>query len=209
MPRARNIMKQKIGLITLLLMMPVLNAAIAQDVNPGDGVRVSVYNITDTVSGDYYVQHDGTIQLPYIGLIFTRGRVYDNIREEIIARYENIYRNPEITVQPLYKVNLLGEVHSPGVYYVTGVEKLSDLLAAANGETEAANLRNIYLIRDHQKIEIDAVEILQNGQRFSDLGLRSGDDIYVPRKPMMSFRNASVLLSAAALIVTTIGVITQ
>lgn len=190
----------------LLMMFLITSQAVSQSMSPGDGARVIIYNVADEISGDYFVQQNGALQLPYIGLVYIEGRSYQNIEKEIIHRYHDIYREPEITVQPLYRVNVLGEVNSPGVYYVTGIERLSDLLALAGGETEAANLSNLYVIRESVKLEIDAGEIFRDGSQLTDLGLKSGDNIYVPRKAMMSFRNASVLISAALLVVTSVGV---
>ncbi len=199
-------MKNRIFIISLIWVSLMWGFAASQEMSPGDGTRVTIYNLADEVSGDYFVQQNGALQLPYIGLVYTEGRSYKKVEAEIVTRYHDIYRDPEITVQPLFRINVLGEVNSPGVYYVTGIERLSDLLAMAGGETEAANLGNLYLIRDAEKVQIDATEIFRDGSQLTDLGLESGDNIYVPRKPMMSFRNASVLISAALLVVTTVGV---
>ena len=171
---------------------------------PGDGVRITFYNITDQISGDYFVQTDGNIQLPYIGLIKTGERNFEGIRSEIIEKYESLYRNPEITVQPLYKIRILGEIRKPGIYYVTGVEKLSDVLALAGGETENSNLNKIYFIQNDKKININAKEMFEKGKKISDIGLKSGDQIYVPRK-WLSLRKASVILTAVAVTATIVS----
>ncbi len=41
----------------------------AQILNPGDGVRITFLNITDQISGDYFIQQDGSLQLPFIGIV--------------------------------------------------------------------------------------------------------------------------------------------
>ena len=187
-----------------LILATIITTGIAQEVSPGDGIRLAFYNITDEISGDYFIQTNGTIQFPYIGIIQTDDRTYTDIRDEIFTKFSEFYRDPELTIQPLYKINVLGEVTRPGTYYFTGVEKLSDLLAAAGGETRHSNLNNIALIRGDQKIKIRAKEILTEGKLLNDLGLQSGDKVYVPKKKLSSFRNASVVISAMALIVTAI-----
>ena len=116
-----------------------------------------------------------------------------------------MYRNPELSVQPLYKINILGEVRTPGNYYVTGVEKLTDLIALAGGETSDADMDDIYIIRENKEIKVDAEEIIERGDRLSDIGLRSGDRIYVPRKWWVGARNTGIIISAAALLVTVIS----
>jgi polysaccharide export outer membrane protein len=179
---------------------------LGQILNLGDGVRITFFNISESISGDYYVQQDGNIQLPYIGLILGTKRQFEEIKLEIISKYDLIYRDPELTVQPLYKVNILGEVRTPGIYYVTGVEKLVDLIALAGGETSDADIDNLYIIRQEQEIKIDAERIIKEGNQLNDIGLRSGDRIYVPRRWWVSARNAGIIISAAALLVTIVSV---
>jgi len=194
--------------ILLYLMILFISPKIvtAQKLNPGDGVRIIFYNISDQISGDYFIQEDGYIQLPYIGLINTQDRDFEIIQKEIISKYNSLYRNPELTVQSLYKISILGEVRSPGRYYVTGIEKLSDIIALAGGETQDANLNKIFFIRGEKKINVNAKEIIENGRQVSDIGLKSGDQIYVPRKWWVNVRNASILVSIGAIIVTIINI---
>ena len=182
----------------LLMSQPLL----AQRLNLGDGVRLTFYNIEDEVSGDYFVMNDWTIQLPYVGQVMVRDRIFDSIHQEILTGYEKIYRDPELTIQPLFKINILGEVRSPGVFFVTGVERLSDLMALAGGETLDADLDEVFLVRENERININARQMLKNGDVMSDLGLRSGDQVYVSRAGLVSYRNASLLISGIGVAAT-------
>ncbi len=192
---------------SFLFFVFMTSTSVAQGLNPGDGVRVTLYNISDPITGDYFTQQDGNIQLPYIGLIQVLNRDFGSVQNEIIFKYDSLYKNPELTVQPLYKVSILGEVRTPGRYFVTGVEKLSDILAMAGGETSDSNLDKIYFIRENRKININAKEMLETGKRVGDVGLQSGDQIYVPRKWWVGVRNASVIVSGVAVLVAIVGII--
>lgn len=174
----------------------------AQRLQLGDGVRITFYNIEDDISGDYYVMQDWTIQLPYVGLVPVRDRGFDSLRASIMDSYSTIYKEPELTVQPLFRVNVLGEVNAPGIYFVTGYEQLTDLLAQAGGETDEADLDKIYLVRNGEQIDIDAKKILKQGQILQDFGLESGDQVYVSRVGLVSFRNASLLISGLGVAAT-------
>ncbi len=196
-------MRKSIELILLLgICFPLV--VMAQQLNIGDGVRITFFNISDPISGDYFIQADGYIQLPYIGLVEATARNFEDVRQEIVTKYDSLYRNPELTVQPLFKISILGEVKSPGLYYVTGVEKLSDVIAMAGGETSDANLEKIYFTRGEKRININAQDILEKGRKLQEIGLKSGDRIYVPRKWWVGVRNASVIISAATIILVTI-----
>lgn len=186
-----------------LLLVP---QAIAQQLQLGDGVRLTFYNIDDEISGDYFIMNDGSLQLPYIGIVPTGRSMFPSIQENIITSYKSIYKDPELTVQPLYRVNVLGEVQEPGIYYVTGYERLTDLLAMAGGETLEADLDRIYLMRDDERIDINAKRIVKEGQSLQDLGMQSGDQVYVSRAGLVSYRNASLLISGIGVAATIVAI---
>jgi protein involved in polysaccharide export with SLBB domain len=195
-------MKKYILIISLFLFGSL---AYAQSLNPGDGVRLSFYNISEEISGDYFIQMDGRLQLPFAGNIRTEGKSYPQIEAEITAKYDSLYRDPELTIQPLYQVNILGEVRNPGQYFVTGIERLSHVLAMAGGETTDANIEDIYIIRNDERIEVNAKDILARGDSISDIGLESGDRIYVPREWWVGARNTTFLISGVAVLVTIVS----
>lgn len=174
----------------------------AQYLNPGDGVRISFFNISDKISGDYFIQQDGHIQLPYVGLISTGNKPYKEIKEDIISRYDSLYRNPELTVQPLFKINILGEVRTPGYYYVTDVEKMTGIFALAGGVTTDANLDDVYIIRGDKEINLDAQRLIESGSTMGDIGLLSGDRIYVPKTWWANARSVTIILSVVSVLVT-------
>ncbi len=179
----------------------------AQDLNPGDGVRITLFNVPESISGDYYIQKDGNVQLPYLGLISTHNRSFEDISSEIHTKYDSLYRDPELTIQPLYKINILGEVKKPGSYYVTGIEKISDLFAMAGGQTNDANLDGTYIVRDDKQLEVDAEKIVENAGTVSDIGLKSGDRIYVPREWWVGFKNTAFIVSGLAAVATIVAIL--
>lgn len=179
----------------------------AQMLNPGDGVRIMFYNIQEKITGDYFIQIDSTLQLPYIGNISCSGRTYDAIKNEIFRKYDSLYKEPELTIQPLYKINILGEVKTPGYYYITGYEKLAGIFAMAGGETTDADVEGIYIIRENQEIKIGKKGTAANGGTIGEYGLQSGDRIYVPYRWWVGARNVAVVISGAAVLVTLIGIL--
>ncbi|MDZ4700280.1 MAG: SLBB domain-containing protein [Rhodothermales bacterium] len=192
-----------LSLFILLLAAPRTATELrAQELRLGDGVRLTLFNVDDEISGDYFVMTDWTMQLPYIGQVGVQSREFPAVRDEISDRYNSIYRNPELSIQPLFRVSVLGEVQSPGIYFVTGFERLTDLMAMAGGETLDANLDKVYLQREGEKIDINAREILKRGDTLSDFGLISGDQLYVSRVGLVSYRNASLLISGAGVLAT-------
>lgn len=171
----------------------------AQTLHPGDGIRLIFYNISDAISGDYYILEDGSISLPYLGKLRIADRNVDSLKQEIYDKYSNLYRNPELTVLPLIRVNIFGEVRNPGYYYVTGTDKLADLIAKAGGTTPDANVGNITITRAGKELDVDGEEIMENGSKLDDIGLQSGDQIYVSRKWFSGSTQAIVIASLSVL----------
>lgn len=198
-------MQKFIIIVGLLFTGTLLGSTSAQQLNPGDGVRIQFYNIPEQITGDYYIQQDKNLQLPYLGLIATENKDFTALKNEITSKYGELYRNPEITVQPLFKINILGEVKTPGFYYVTDVEKLSGIIALAGGETTDADLSGLYIIRNSQEIDVDGEKLIEQGQTAKDFGLQSGDRIYVPRKWWVGARNTAVIVSGLAVVATIVG----
>ncbi len=197
-------MKKYILFLFLLVTIPRLS--IAQKLDPGDGVRLTFFNITEEISGDFFVQQNGILQLPYAGLLKLEDRDYNMIKTEIVAKYDSLYRGAELIVSPLYKINVLGEVRNPGVYFVTGVEKLLDVIAMAGGETVDSDMSEILVQRKDETLDFDAEEIIRGDKDAKDFYLKSGDRIYITRKWWVSVQNTTFLISAASLLVTTYAV---
>lgn len=189
----------------ILVFILSFNKAEAQKLNPGDGVRLTFLNISDKISGDYYIQPDGYLQLPYIGLINTNQVEYPKIKAAIYHRYDSLYKSPDLTILSLYKINILGEVRAPGFYYVIENEKMSGIFALAGGVTGDADLDNVIIIRDDKEVEIDAEDIIERGGTAADFGLKSGDRIFVPRSWWADARSYAFIISGVAVLATVIS----
>ena len=122
----------------------------AQELNPGDGIRISFLDIEEIISGDYYILPNGLINLPQIGVINTSNKDFKEIKSEIELNYASLYKDPHISVNALFRINILGEVAAPGFYYVSDYEKFTAILALAGGTTAAADLNDIKLIRNFE-----------------------------------------------------------
>jgi len=179
----------------------------AQILNPGDGVRITFLNITDQISGDYFIQQDGNLQLPFIGIVKTTNIDYKTIRQTIFNKYSELYKDPALTIQPLIRINIMGEVRTPGYYYVTDIEKMTGILALAGGVTGAAATDDIYIIRNDQEIQLKKSEVIEKGNTAADLGLQSGDRIFIPRSFWADAGQYGLILSGLAVLVTLISLL--
>ncbi len=114
----------------------------------GDKVKVTVYNEA-SLTGEFWVNPDGTISLPLIGNVPATGKHVAEIAADAQARFADGYlRSPKVAMEvtvfrPFY---ILGEVTTPGQYpYANGLTALN-AIATAKGFTPRAN-RDVIRIR--------------------------------------------------------------
>ena len=195
-------MKAVLAWLTAFVCMA--GAASAENVfHVGDAVEISVVGYEDDLNGIYRVGPEGAIEVPYVGPVQVAGLTLDalkgTLRERIWALYIN---HPDVIVKPLYTVTILGSVFRPGAYQIEGGERLSTLLAMAGGERQDARLSGAKVTRDGEVISGNLKEALQNGKTINDIGMQSGDVIYVPTSSWWRhWTNWAVVISSVSLAV--------
>lgn len=158
---------------------------------PGDAVRVQVWRESD-LSGTFTVDDRGVVTLPLLGERAVRGLEPQELRYVLLSAYTQYLQNPSIEVTILRRINILGEVRTPGLYPVDATVSLADALAMAGGITPTADPNKIRLVRHNEVIAkgVDQTAVLG----ASDI--RSGDQIVVGQKSWFS-RNIAVVLGSA------------
>jgi polysaccharide export outer membrane protein len=119
----------------------------------GDKLRIFVFGL-DALSNTYTVGADGTVSLPLVGAVKSRGLSTSLLSSAIAARLNrDLVINPSVSVEietyrPFF---ILGEVKYPGRYpFVPGMTS-QEAIAIAGGYTPRANRRSVTVAR---KIEI-------------------------------------------------------
>lgn len=166
---------------------------------PGDAVRVQVWREAD-ISGVFTVDDRGIVTLPLLGERQVSGLDPTELRDALLSDYKEYLQNPSIEVSILRRINILGEVRSPGLYPVDATISLADALALAGGVTQIADPNKIQLVRDNAVI----AEGVDQAAMIGASDIRSGDQIVVGMKSWFS-RNIAVVLGstiAAAAIIT-------
>jgi len=193
------------GLVPLLLVLSSLllaDSAEAQDagavtasratlaLRPGDVVQIQIWREED-LSGDFPVNESGTVVLPLLGERPVVGVPFEQLRASLMADYREQLRNPSITITPLRRVYVLGEVQKPGLYAVDPTITLAGAVALAQGATPTGDLRRLRIVRDghvlHQRISSES--------SLSTADVRSGDQIFVERRSWFD-RNSTFVVSA-------------
>jgi polysaccharide export outer membrane protein len=167
---------------------------------PGDRIRLRIWREPD-LSGEFPVSEAGVITIPKLGPIEVLGRDPDSLRSEIVAGYSKYLVNSSLEVVFVHRVQVLGEVRNPNLYYADETMTVGDVLALAGGVTDRAKLSRLELIRAGQRVPFT----LTQNTVIGESAIRSGDQILVPQKGWIA-RNpgtfVAALTTAASLAVT-------
>lgn len=167
----------------------------------GDVVRVLVWREPE-MSGDFPIDESGSVTLPLLGVRHAAGVPLPTLRAALIREYQVQLRNPSITITPLRRINVLGEVNKPGVYPVDLTATVSDVLAMAGGVGPMGDPRRISVVRRDGGT---AEERISATTPLARTGIRSGDQVLVGRRSWLDRNSPVVISTAVSLLVTTIS----
>lgn len=173
---------------------------------PGDRLQVALFRLPQ-YSGEVEVQVDGTLSLPLVGNVSVQGLTLEAASDRIAQRYSQYLRRPVVTVNLLTRrplvVAIAGEINRPGSYALriegTSFPKLTQLLEAAGGITQSADLRQVEVRRQQQgRTQIFTAnlwDLINTGNLNQDVVLRDGDSIYIP-STLVPLEEAPILASS-------------
>lgn len=168
-------------------------APAAHTLRQGDILKVDVWGHTE-YSGTFIVDETGHLRYPIIGDIDARTLTLPDLRERLRKGLEQLFRSPFVTVIPLFRMSVLGEVRSPGLFTVDPTLSVLDVVAMAGGPIPGANMNKIRLLRGGQVLSLS----YDRGGSLQEMGVRSGDQIFVPRK-RFTMQELNILLNLAQL----------
>ena len=174
---------------------------------PGDALKIAVWREKE-LSGEYLIDARGLVQIPGLGDIVVAGltpmEVKTRLSEQLIRR--GIVA-PEISVQPVIRVSVLGEVRTPGLLSVEPGTNLIHLITLAGGPTERANLRAVRVIRAGRPYEVDLQSAL-SGSSAGRVVLFSNDVVFLDRRRGLTRENLSFGLNMLTAVLSIISVVT-
>jgi protein involved in polysaccharide export with SLBB domain len=174
---------------------------------PGDGLKIGVWGEKE-LSGEYSIDARGVVQIPGLGDIVVAGltpmEAKGRLSEQLIRR--GIVA-PEISVQAVIRVSVLGEVRNPGLLSVDPGTNLIHLITLAGGPTERGNMRAVRVIRAGRPYEVDLQSAL-SGSSAGRVVLFSNDVVFLDRKRGLTRENLSFGLSMLTAVLSIVSVVT-
>lgn len=167
------------------------------DFQEGDRIVLTMENnpVIDTlqVRAGKVVQFKGLPDFSLNGVL--RAELTDTLRVHL----SKFLRNPAIRATPLLPLSVMGNVGQGGYYYFAADMVLRDVIMAAGGPVNNANLDKVIIRRAGQTIwKADDVRIaLADGLSLDRLHLRAGDEIFVPEQRRISAATVISVVSAS------------
>ncbi|HEV8352616.1 MAG TPA: SLBB domain-containing protein [bacterium] len=175
-------------LIVLLLICVLATAAVpaaAQQpylLGPGDVIEVSVFGYPD-LTRLVPIMPDGKVSLPLVGTVTAEGLTVDQFTAVLTRAYAAYIRNPQVSVSVRefrkVSVSILGQVARPGTYALTPGARILDLISAAGGVTDVADLREAHLVRPGQPPQVVDLQKVLAGDPAANFALAGGETLVV------------------------------
>lgn len=209
LPRALNIAVS--GAFFLIVSCAVMNARSAQDleqpltlsgyrIGPQDVIGITVWGHPE-LSGKFSIGADGKLTFPLLGPLKAAGRLASEVEVELTQRLaDGFLKNPRVSIEIQQYLSqrlfVMGEVRTPGAIPLTGAMTLLEAIARAGsiteqaggeivvlrGPSEQARFGPLALGRDGaSEVGRVTVQELRRGTLMTNISLRDGDTVFVPR----------------------------
>lgn len=163
------------------------NAAVSEyTIGVEDVLTVFVWKEED-LNKTVIVRPDGKISFPLVSDLVAEGMTCQQLAEKIKDKLLVYIKEPNVSVIldeiNSFKVYVLGEVNSQGVYILKSSARLLQVLAMAEGLNEFADKSDIVVIR-HEKgkerrIKLDYKRIISGAKPEDNIYIKPGDTIIV------------------------------
>ncbi len=161
-------------------------------VGPGDDLIVQIYGIAQATI-NLKVSNEGKVVIPNVGLSHVGGLTIEAVKslltQKIGTRYAGLGgTNPSSYLQVTLanvrtiKVNIVGDVKTPGTFQLPSYTTAFNALYSAGGPTTKGSFRNIQLFRAGRLVtEVDLYDFLLKGKTDHNVRLEDGDVLLVPK----------------------------
>lgn len=159
-------------------------------IGPGDVIEINVAGMEEIKNISERVTGEGTISLPFVGVIDVKGMTDKSLREEIRRRLEQNYmRNPQISLFVREfrsrQVAVIGAVQKPGLYNLaSSADTVMSMISQAGGMRTDAAEHILFLPAEPAEPEkakeiIDSLPVKLMNQNPSPLILKNVEPIVI------------------------------
>jgi protein involved in polysaccharide export with SLBB domain len=153
-------------------------------VGPGDELLIQAWGQV-TLNGRFMVDRAGNLYIPQVGTVRVAGLSFGQVQDYLKGQMGKVFRNFDLNVNMgqlrSIQVFVVGQARRPGNYTVSSLSTLVNALFASGGPTPQGSMRHIQLKRGNKVVvDYDLYDLLQRGDKSTDVQLLPGDVIYIP-----------------------------
>jgi len=166
----------------------ILPPALAKEyvIGTADLIAISVLDNKD-LDTVVSVTPGGKIAVPLVGDIQAAGLTVAELTEQITQELAKKVKAPQVTVTlrevNSYRVYFLGRVAKPGILTSKSDVTLLQALSIAGGFQEGADLSLAYVARGRERVPVDFVKLLRQGDLSQNITLEPDDTVVIPDNP--------------------------
>ena len=176
------------------------------------GHRILLFVTGDSALSDTFtVRSDQKLQLPNLPEISLAGILDSELQGYLQTKLAQYLRDPSVRAQSMLRVQVSGDVASPGFYSVRTDTPVSDVIMNAGGPSTSADINKTELRRGSTVVvSRDGIQAaIRSEYTLSDIGARPGDELFIPAKLSGSkWQKIATVAAAASSIAFTIFWIT-
>lgn len=173
------------GPFTWVKDLPAMQASIAPTVQPRDVLSVVVAG-QPSLGGEFVVRDDGIILIPLVGKVELVGLTAELASAQLAQTLKKIVVDPSVSVvigkSPNCRINVVGEVKSPGVIELVRDHSILGALAAAGWVSDFARKDGVYVIRRGNRdprVRFTLADITSAEVKTTAFQLNDGDSVVV------------------------------
>jgi polysaccharide biosynthesis/export protein len=129
----------------------------------------------------------GKIAVPLIGDIQAAGLTVQELTDRLTQGLSQKVKSPQVTVTlrevNSYRLYFLGRVGKPGIQASKSEVTLLQALSVAGGILEGTDLSLAYVARGKERLPVDFVKLLREGDLSQNITLNPDDTVVVPDNP--------------------------
>jgi polysaccharide export outer membrane protein len=151
-----------------------------------DVVAVSVLDNRD-LDSVVTVTPGGKIALPLVGETQAAGLTASELTQRLTKEYATKVKSPQVTVSlrevNSYRFYFVGRVAKPGMYTSRSEVTILQAISMAGGLLEGADLAQSYVARGTERVPVDFVRLMRQGDLTQNITLNPDDTIVLPDNP--------------------------
>lgn len=165
---------------------PATSATKEYVIGVADVVAVSVLDNRD-LDSVATVNPGGKIALPLVGEVQAAGLTAAELTQRLTDEYAKKVRSPVVTVSlrevNSYRFYFVGKVAKPGMYTSRSEVTLLQAISIAGGVLDGADLAQAYVARGKERVPVDFVRLMRQGDLTQNITLNPDDTIVLPDNP--------------------------